>query len=239
MFCSQCGTDVPDDSAFCHNCGTRVVQTAEPPPSAQVAGPPAGPAELATQSQEQAVEGITSPTPPVPSPGALAPEAAAPVQPQQPPVVVMTPTAQGPNLLVRALWYIFFGSWLGLGAILIGWLLNLTIVGLPLGLYILNRLPQLMTLHPERKEWKAEVGSGVTAMREEETAQYNFWIRAVYFVLVGWWLSLAWLLSAWMIGFIAGLLLFTIIAFPISAWLYAVTFWMVGRSAFLITLRRT
>jgi hypothetical protein len=31
MFCSECGTQVPNEAEFCHNCGARVVVPAEAP----------------------------------------------------------------------------------------------------------------------------------------------------------------------------------------------------------------
>src|SRR5262245_50874752 len=45
----------------------------------------------------------------------------------------------GPGLLIRALYFILFGWWFsGIWAV-IAWVLCLTIIGLPLGLYMLNR----------------------------------------------------------------------------------------------------
>lgn len=40
MFCSHCGTQLPDASAFCHSCGARVVAPSDAEPSAAPASQP-------------------------------------------------------------------------------------------------------------------------------------------------------------------------------------------------------
>ncbi len=111
----------------------------------------------------------------------------------------------GPNLLIRALWFVLVGWWLGGIVISLAWLLNVTIIGLPLGLYLLNRLPTIFTLRPQEQsvrltpagEWR------------QGTEQQPFLIRAVYFLLVGWWFSGLWLAAAYGIGV-------TIIGLPLA-----------------------
>ena len=50
MFCSECGTQVPDDSTFCHNCGSGIVATPAPPAAES---PPTPPAQQAQPVQPQ------------------------------------------------------------------------------------------------------------------------------------------------------------------------------------------
>ena len=52
------------------------------------------------------------------------------------------------GLFVRALYFIFIGWWAGLIWLNVGYFFVLTIIGLPLGLVMLNRLPTVMTLKP-------------------------------------------------------------------------------------------
>lgn len=233
MFCSQCGTQVPDDSAFCHNCGAGTTPTtvapeaeAAAPPVAQPEATPPTPAPSPTAGPP--VAGQPSDVMPQPPRQAATTHEApiAPAQQGQPAqVVVVAPTSQGPNLLVRVLWWFFIGWWVGQLAILAGWFLNLTIIGLPLGLYILNRLPQIMTLRAQTQQWQMETTGAVTVAQAVEIPQGNFWLRAGYFILIGWWFSLIWLEIAWLLGW-------TIIGLPLS-------FIMFAKSAAVLTLRRT
>jgi uncharacterized membrane protein YccF (DUF307 family) len=118
------------------------------------------------------------------------------------------------------------GWWLGQLAVLCAWFLNLLIVTLPLGMYILNRLPQIFTLRPSSTQWQVQqVTEDVTVVTAVEVPQRDFWLRAVYFVLVGWWFSLIWLELAWLAGL-------TLVLLPLS-------FWMFSASAAVTTLRRT
>ncbi|HWQ14850.1 MAG TPA: YccF domain-containing protein [Roseiflexaceae bacterium] len=139
--------------------------------------------------------------------------------PVQPPTVVVRQV--GPNLLVRALYFVFFGLWFsGLWAA-VAWLLCVTIVGLPLGLWMLNRLPQVVTLAPQRSDLVIR-GTRVT---EVHPPQAPFLLRAIYFVLIGWWLSALWIAVAWalcasVIGMVIG-------------------FWMFDRVPGLVTLARS
>jgi len=50
------------------------------------------------------------------------------------------------NLLIRIVYFLAIGWWLGALALKVGWILCITIIGMPLGLLILNQLPLLMTL---------------------------------------------------------------------------------------------
>jgi len=129
-------------------------------------------------------------------------------------------------LLIRAVWFVFVGWWLGQLAVLSAWFLNVLIITLPLGMYILNRLPQVFTLRSSSRNWAVETSvAGVTIVKSMEPTQRDFWMRAVYFILVGWWLSLFWLEVAWLAGL-------TLLLLPLS-------FWMFSKSAAVTTLRVT
>lgn len=115
--------------------------------------------------------------------------------------------APGPNILIRVIWFLVIGWWLGGILSGVAWFLNATIIGLPLGLWIINRLPTFITLRSQDQRWKF---NGQTVSR---TRQQPFLIRAVYFLLIGWWLSGVWLAVAY-------LALLTIIGFPLAFWMY-------------------
>jgi uncharacterized membrane protein YccF (DUF307 family) len=118
-----------------------------------------------------------------------------------------------PGCLLSTLWFIFFGWWLGLWAILGAWLLNITIIGLPLGLFILNHLPFLLILQPPSMQEEIVTTADGVDIHERDLPQINFFLRAIYFLLVGWWWSLIWLLLAYVfcltiIGLPLGVLMF-------------------------------
>ena len=91
------------------------------------------------------------------------------------------------SLLVRAVWFLLVGWWLTFLAINVAWFLNVTIVGIPLGVAIINRVPTLLTLKERREPIDPDAGR----------SQHSLLVRAVYFLLVGWWLSLLWANLAW------------------------------------------
>ena len=52
--------------------------------------------------------------------------------------------------ILRVLWFIFIGWHVTFWWVLAAWLLNLTIIGMPLGLWMLNRVPLVLTLRTQR-----------------------------------------------------------------------------------------
>lgn len=125
-------------------------------------------------------------------------------------------TSRGPGCLIRGLYFLCVGLWLGLILSVVAWLLNITIIGLPLGLAILNRLPELMTLRPPRVQTTVSVNpAGAPIVRQSSLKQHPFLLRALYFICIGFWFSLVWLLLAWIIaGFTLGL------GLPIAFWMF-------------------
>ncbi|KPL82083.1 hypothetical protein SE15_13345 [Thermanaerothrix daxensis] len=143
----------------------------------------------------------------------------------QPPVMVL-PEERGPGCLIRLLYFVFIGLWVGGAVTLIAWVLNITIIGLPLGLWLLNRLPVIMTLHPVRRETQVVVVNGRVLLRRRDLPQYPFLVRAAYFLLIGWWFSLLWMGMAWLLtGLSLGL------GLPLA-------FWMFDQVPFVTTLAR-
>lgn len=139
---------------------------------------------------------------------------------QSQPVVIERQS--GPGLLIRALYFILFGLWFSGIWAAVAWVLCVTIVGLPLGLYMLNRLPQVVTLKPVRSSVVLTPAGRVV---EVDRPQLPLLIRALYFLLVGWWLSALWITVAWALcASIIGML---------------VGFWMFDRVPAIITLART
>lgn len=122
------------------------------------------------------------------------------------PVIIIQP--RGPNILVRLIYFVFVGWWLGAIVSLVAWLLNVTVIGLPLGLWLINRLPSIITLRPQEQEWRLE--GGVLRQGKE---QYPFLLRAAFFLLIGWWFSGVWMTLAY-------IALITILLIPLSFWMY-------------------
>ena len=119
---------------------------------------------------------------------------------EQQPVPQSTITYQrgdGPGCLVQALWFLFIGWWLGAALITIAWALNVTIIGLPLGMAILNHIPKALALQNSEKIVVTSATGGQTILREKSLPQYNFLLRTLYFLLVGWWWSGMWLSIAY------------------------------------------
>src|SRR5438128_6371669 len=100
------------------------------------------------------------------------------------PVIIVS---NGPGLLLRVLWFVFIGWWLGAIVTAFAWLCVVTILLLPIGLIIINRLPTIVTLRPQGQSWRLENGLLVQGLR-----QRSFLWRAIYFLVIGWWLSGIW-----------------------------------------------
>lgn len=106
------------------------------------------------------------------------------------------------SLLVRALWFVFVGWWVTPIVVNTAWLLNVTVVLLPLGIKLINLVPTALTLAEPRSLSEPESARG----------QRSLAVRAIYFVLVGWWLSLLWANAA---SFLA----ITVVGLPVAIWM--------------------
>lgn len=115
-----------------------------------------------------------------------------------------------PGCLLQVLYFAFIGWWFGLLWVTIAWLLNVSIIGLPLGAVMLNNVPQVIALRGRRMVQVDATG------RVSDVPQLPFIIRALYFVLIGWWLSGTWLIVAYV-------LCLTIIGLPLGFLMFDVT----------------
>ena len=133
---------------------------------------------------------------------------------------------QGPGLLVRALWFIFIGWWLTGIVSTIAWLAMITIIGLPLGIWLINRIPTVITLRPRTREVQQMVDSaGFVNLVQVPVAQQPWIVRGVWFVFVGWWASaivmgIGWLLIVLIITLPIGLMMFNRVPFVASLYRY-------------------
>ena len=132
---------------------------------------------------------------------------------------------RGPNLLVRFVWWLFIGWWASGIVVAIAWLALITIVGIPLGIYLINRLPTVLTLRPRSRSWTlGQDAEGRTVVTEAGRPQVGWLIRGIWFVLVGWWASAIWMGLAWLIQL-------TVIGIPIALLMF-------NRTPFVASLYR-
>lgn len=135
--------------------------------------------------------------------------------------MVGTPiAARSPNLLLRVSWFVLVGWWLGGILSGVAWFLNATVVGLPVGLWLINRLPTFVTLRPQERRWMV-----VDVRLSPATVQRPWLLRACWFLLVGWWLSGVWIAVAYV-------LLVSVVGMPVA-------FVMYGRIGAVTTLYRS
>lgn len=133
---------------------------------------------------------------------------------------------ENPNLILRILWFIFVGWWLGFWVIAAAYVCLVLIIPAPIGIALLERLPRIMTLRAPAQVVTVYQDGEVIEVERGNVDQRSWFIRLPWLVLVGWWLGAIWLFAAYTITiFTAGL------ALPIS-------FWMFGRAAKVVTLYR-
>ncbi|EMA20785.1 YccF domain-containing protein [Haloarcula argentinensis] len=107
------------------------------------------------------------------------------------------------SLLVRAVWFLLVGWWVTGIWLSVAWFLNVTIIGLPLGIKMINRVPLVLTLkRRDRLVTESDGGS-----------QHSLLVRAVWFVFVGWWASGVWTGVAYAVSL-------TIVGLPLAIWMY-------------------
>jgi uncharacterized membrane protein YccF (DUF307 family) len=138
--------------------------------------------------------------------------------------VVIDNSQRNPGCLIQVLWFVFIGWWFGQLWIAVAWILMLTIVGIPLGVAMMNKVPWVIALRGESEALRVATAGGVTMVSRTQVPQYNLVLRALWFLLVGWWLSAAWMEVAYFFCL-------TIIGLPLG-------FWMFDRVPALVSLRR-
>jgi uncharacterized membrane protein YccF (DUF307 family) len=132
---------------------------------------------------------------------------------------------RGPNLLVRSIWWLFIGWWASGIAVAVAWVALATVVGIPLGIWIINRLPSILTLRPRRREWSlGQDEEGRTVVTDRGRPQVGWPLRGLWFLLVGWWASAIWMGLAWLIQL-------TVIGIPIALLMF-------NRTPFIASLYR-
>lgn len=220
MHCTTCDTVNTADAQYCRSCGA----TLGPAPvryataAAPVTGPDCPVCGKSNPTGARYCVFCASPltaTYETPVPAGYMPAASAVSSFNYAPSQVMPyNTGQTMNLLVRAVWFLMIGWWLGLLWMIAAWLFNITLIGLPVGLMMLNTLPQVTTLQSLNRAHHHSRGSYLP--------QHPLMLRAVWFVLVGWWASLLWSIVAW--------------SFCVSILLMPLAFWMIDRVPTVTTL---
>ena len=118
------------------------------------------------------------------------------------------------SVLIRALWFVVVGWWATPIVVNTAWLLNVTVVLLPIGIKLINLVPTVLTLAEPRSLSEPDSAHG----------QRSLAVRGVYFVFIGWWLSLLW-------ANVASFLALTVVGLP-------VTIWMLNRLPYVTSLYR-
>jgi uncharacterized membrane protein YccF (DUF307 family) len=140
------------------------------------------------------------------------------------PTIIVAQAGNSVPLIARVMWYLFIGWWFAPLVMIAGYLLTITIVGIPLAFALFNKVPQALTLRPRTQTLRVNANGGVTTLSHEHNAQLPMWQRALYFLFVGSWLGWIWIALAYVIGL-------GVITFPL-------TLWMLDRIGGVMTLHR-
>jgi uncharacterized membrane protein YccF (DUF307 family) len=115
--------------------------------------------------------------------------------------------------VLRFVWLVRIGLPIGLISIQIGNCLMLTIAGSPLGLWMFNQIPLIMTLRPDLKD-RYKLGLQENEVFQGAGTQLPLILRLLYIFLAGRWLCFIWVnlasfVSVTIIGIPIGFYMFT------------------------------
>lgn len=102
--------------------------------------------------------------------------------------------------VLRAIWFLFIGWWLTGLIIALGYIAMLTVLGIPLALFLFHRIPQALTLRERTQSLKYETRGDATYITEGTMPQHAWYLRAFFFLLVGWWFGGVWLVVAYILS---------------------------------------
>ena len=215
MLCTACDTPNDDSARYCRVCGTSLRPAGTALGGRQAAGQTDATQTLALVTRCASC-GRDNPSGArycvycasrlelMPA-GAVALAPAGGAMPHPQPISFSFVRGDPLQLVLSAIWFVLVGWWLSLLWTLFAWLINLTLIGQPVGAMMLNAIPQIMTLQRLRRVRPAR------APRQYE--EHPFILRALWFLLIGCWASLLWMLLAWALT--ASLLLL-----PIGFWMF-------------------
>jgi uncharacterized membrane protein YccF (DUF307 family) len=126
-----------------------------------------------------------------------------------PPSDLIVVDGRKPGFLIRTVWFVFIGWWLTGIALAVGYLAGLTVVGLPLAFWTFNRTGTFLTLRPRSQSYTVDRSSGAMVVSASHAQQRALWLRALYFVAIGWWAALLWMTASYLISL-------TIVGIPIG-----------------------
>ena len=209
--CAICGMAHPPTATVCPSCGSPLdVSLSGDPLANTVAGAPvsATPSDLG-QNLATARERLLD----------RAPEAAAVVAAAMNRLAGLSPDAShitrtdGPRglrrpapppppppvpLSARVVWFVFVGSWLTCLWVVAAWLVLCTMIGRPQAERMLALAPSVLTLRPT-----TDVAAPLLPLARASQLPYTTGAHAAYFLIVGWWASLIWLILAYAISLTA------------------------------------
>lgn len=116
---------------------------------------------------------------------------------------------ESPSIVIRAIWFVCVGWWLTGIVLGIAWFLNLTIVGLPVGIKLINKVPKALSL----KEFEESDVDEFSVGGSSSGGSPSLLVRGAYFLLVGWWLSFLWMGAAYVVSL-------TVIGLPFGIKMY-------------------
>jgi uncharacterized membrane protein YccF (DUF307 family) len=131
---------------------------------------------------------------------------------------------KGVPFLLRVIWFILVGWWLGAIFIAAGYLFTGLLITIPLGWWFLNRIGRAMTLMPATTEVLTVSDSGGSEVLVREPRQVFWPLRVVYTFLIGLWIGAIWLMVAY-------ILCVSIIFMPLGLW-------MINRAPTVLTLEQ-
>lgn len=242
--CKSCGAELRQGDVFCASCGTRRTgqEDAEGRKSWSLESQDKDVDASLTQgafSQPSVPRDLIAPTEPALTerPGHLgAPLLTAGVPGSSnyntitntinltPPAIVMNMRSPGTPLIVRAIWWFFIGWWLSAIVAFAGWFFLATIIFIPLGIWLIHRIPQAQTLRPRTRSFHTEFKDGTVVFTESIIPQHPWYVRLFYMLFCGLWIGLPWILLGWALGL-------TLILLPLSIW-------MLDRAPAVTTLQR-
>jgi uncharacterized membrane protein YccF (DUF307 family) len=104
---------------------------------------------------------------------------------------------QDEHAALRMVWLAFAGWWLSALWVAIAWLAILLVVPLPTGFRIIAHLPLAVSLKRPGDERYDVVKNTLARIEHGRLRQRPFIVRLVYFIVVGWWFSIGWIIVAW------------------------------------------